>query len=306
MKESHMFKNFFEVEQYIQNQETKKRIALCGAQDDTALKALVRAKRKGIAEGVLIGDENAINELLESMGEPASDYEIINETNESKSARTAYRYVHEKNADIPMKGLMQSSSFLSAAMNPSFDFLSDNDTLCAVTVFYYPPRDRLMFVADCAINISPTLDDKVNIIKNSVPLIRSFGIETVKVAVVSVIETINPDIISSVDADTLSNMEWDKGIVVEGPFALDNALDVEAAKHKGINSEVAGQADFLLMPDLCAGNIFHKAMHFFGKAPNAGVMCGPKTPVVFNSRTDTPDTKYHSILTAVMQSCMRA
>ena len=298
-----MFRNFYEIEQLLLAKGIKRKIALCGAHDESALRALVKARQKGLAEGMLIGDESAIIGLLSSLGETVLDYEIVNETRDNKAARIALDFVHSGAADIPMKGLVQSISFILAVINPTFELMPKDAAPCAVTVFYYPPVDRLMFVTDCAINVSPSLEDKARMIRNTVPLVRAFGQNTVNIAVVSVLETVNPEIVSSVDADALAKMEWPEGIVVEGPFGLDNALDEVAAKHKGIISSVAGKADLLIMPDLCAGNIFHKTMHFFGNVPTAGVMCGPTSPVVFNSRTDSPETKYNSILTAIMQSC---
>jgi phosphate butyryltransferase len=122
------------------------------------------------------------------------------------------------------------------------------------------------------------------------------------VAAVSVIEKQNPDIQSSMDAAALTGMDWGENVIVEGPFALDNALDEEAARHKGIQSQVAGHADVLLMPDMHAGNVFHKCIHFFGHMPFASGTIGAKTPVIMNSRTDDEDAKYYSIMAGILRS----
>ena len=154
----------------------------------------------------------------------------------------------------------------------------------------------------CAINVAPTLEQKKIIAANLIALAKAFGCETVKVAAVSVIEKQNPDIQSSMDAAALTGMDWGENVIVEGPFALDNALDEEAARHKGIQSQVAGHADVLLMPDMHAGNVFHKCIHFFGHMPFASGTIGAKTPVIMNSRTDDEDAKYYSIMAGILRS----
>lgn len=299
-----MYKNFDEVEKYIIGNGIKKRIVLCGAHDDAALDAVVNAKRKGVATGVLIGDQEKICALLDKMGEPATDYEIVHETREKRSAQMAVQFVRDGKADIPMKGLLQSTSYLLPIMDPVNGLLPEGGILSETTAFYYPGRDCMMFATDCAINVAPTLEEKVKLIWNAVKLAKAFGFGKVKVAAISFLEKVDTEVQSTVDADALAHMDWGEDVIVAGPFALDNALDAEAAKHKGIVSEVAGNADILLMPEMCAGNVLHKAIHFLGHLPSAGVMCGTVSPVVFTSRTDSPDTKYYSILSAILQSLL--
>jgi phosphate butyryltransferase len=295
-----VYKNFDEVEKHLIENNIQKRLVLCGAEDDSALEAVVTAKRRGLVSGLLIGDEAKIRELLEQMSEPAEDYEIVPERNGLKAGQFAVRYIHEGRADIPMKGSMASGLYLLPILDPDTGLLSEDSILSEATVFYYPDRDGLVFFGDSAYNIAPTLEDKVKIIKNLAKLARSFGSEEVKVAALSVLEDVSPDIRSSVEAHELANFDWDDGIVVEGPFALDNALDAEASRHKGIEGEVAGHADVLLMPDIHPGNVLHKSLHFLAHLPSASVLCGAEVPVVFTSRTDSVETKYLSILTAML------
>lgn len=297
-----MFKNFAEIEEYLVRENVKKRIVLCGAHDNLALAALVRAKRKGFVSATLIGDEEKIHALLGTMGESVDDYEIIHEPREMSVARKAVKMVSEGKADLPMKGLMQTASFLMAIQNPMGGLMEQGGLLNEFTAFYWPEQDRILLAGDCAINVAPDLEQKKIITGNLIALAKAFGCETVKVAAVSVIEKPNPDIQSSVDAAALAAMDWGKDVIVEGPFALDNALDLEAAKHKGINSPVAGQADVLLMPDIHAGNVFHKCIHFFGHMPFASGTIGAKTPVIMNSRTDDEDAKYYSIMAGILRS----
>ncbi len=297
-----MFKNFQEIETYLVQENVKKRIVLCGAHDDLALGALVRAKRKGFVSATLIGDSEKIVELLHQLGESEADYEIIHEPREMSAARKAVKLVNEGKADIPMKGLMQTANFLMAIQNPLGGLMDEGGLLNEFTAFYWPEKDRILLAGDCAINVAPNLEQKKIITSNLIALAKSFGCETVKVAAVSVIEKPNPDIQSSVDAAELAGMDWGSDVIVAGPFALDNALDEEAAKHKGITGPVAGQADVLLMPDIHAGNVFHKCIHFFGHMPFASGTIGARTPIIMNSRTDDEDAKYYSIMAGILRS----
>jgi Phosphotransacetylase len=204
-----------------------------------------------------------------------------------------------------MKGLMQTASFLMAVQTPFGGLMDEGGLLNEVTAFYYKEQDRIIITGDCAINIAPNLEEKVKITKNLIHFAKAFGCETVKVAALSVIEKANPEIQSSMDAKALSEMDWGSDVLVEGPFALDNALDEESAKHKGMSGEVAGHADVLVMPDIHAGNVFHKCIHFLGHMPFAAGTLGAQVPIIMNSRTDDEDAKYYSIMSAVLLSLVR-
>ncbi len=299
---THMFKNFDEIETYLKKNKINKTVVLAGAQDDIALGAVVRAKKKGFVTPILVGDAEKILPLLEQMGENPAEYEILDEKREMKTARTAISLVKEGKADFPMKGLMQTSSFLMAVQNPMGGLTEPDTLLNEVTVFEYPEQDRMIVMGDCAVNIAPDLEQKTTITKNLIRAAKAYQCDTVKVAAVSVLEKANPEIQSSVDADALSKMDWGEDVKVEGPFGLDNALDIEAAKHKGIESEVAGRADVLLVPDIHAGNVLHKSIHFFGHYKFASGLLGADTPIIMNSRTDDLDAKYYSILSAILLS----
>ena len=297
-----MFRNFVEVEQYILKQGIKKKIVLCGAHDENALEAVVFAKNKGVVEGILIGDEDKIKSILKLMGEKPEDYTIINEPNERDSSEMAVSFVREGRADIEMKGLMPSAEYLLPIMNPFDGLMSGDRIMSEATAFYYPDQNRMMFATDCALNMYPSLEEKVKLVHNAIELAKAFGFEKINVAAISALEKVNPQIPNTKDADELAKMDWGEDIEFAGPFALDNALDEVAARHKGIESNVAGHADVLLMPDLCTGNVFHKCIHYFGHLESAGVMCGTTKPIVFTSRSDSAETKYNSILSAILQS----
>ena len=297
-----MFRNFDEIEKYIKKRKDVKRIALCGAHDEAALSAVVDARREGIIHSTLIGDEAKIRELLKQKGESEEIYEIIDQPREKAAARTSVQLVLEGKADIPMKGGMPSAVYLMPIMDPMNGLMEKGSILSSITVFYYPDYDRLMFLTDPALNITPNLDEKKILIKNAVKLAKIFGFVKVNVAALSALEKVSCDIPGSIEAEQLAEMDWGEDIVVAGPFALDNALDVETANHKGITSEAAGNADVLLVPDICAGNILHKSLHYFAHLPSASAMGGSKSPVVFTSRSDSPESKYYSILIAILQS----
>lgn len=298
-----MFHSFKEIEEYILGQGIKKKLVLANAQDDDALSAVVTAVKKGVVDAVLIGVPEKITELLEKMGEEPGSYEIIEMRDEREAGLLACQMVKDGQADMPMKGLMQTSTFMRCILDKErFGFVPEGALLSQATVMEY--ENRMMIVTDCAVNVTPDYNDKVKLIKNAVKLAGKLQITCPKVAVVAPVEVVNPKMPSTVDAALLSKAAERgqiKGCIVDGPLGLDNAVSREAAEHKGIKSPVAGQPDILLMPDLCAGNIFTKAIHYFAHMISSGTLCGTTVPVVMTSRTDTPEDKYDSILTAIMQ-----
>ena len=297
-----MFKNFAEIERYLNENKIVKKVALAGAQDDIALAAVVRARRNGFIDPILVGDQEKIEALLSTMGEQSGDYRIIDEKREMKTARLAISLVKNGEADFPMKGLMQTATFLMAVQNPMGGIAEAGAQLNEVTVFEYPEQERMLIAGDCAVNIAPNLEQKKHITENLIRVARAYHCDDIKVAAVSVLEKPNPEIQSTMDAAALSEMSWGDGVTVEGPFALDNALDLEAARHKGIESKVAGRADVLVMPDIHAGNVFHKCIHFFGHYRFSSGLLGAECPIIMNSRTDDVDAKYYSILSAILLS----
>jgi phosphate butyryltransferase len=299
-----MYKSFQEIEEYVLSNNVKKTIALAGAHDYDALSAVIYARRKGVVDAILVGREAEIKKLLVDLGEQPDAYEIINVEADAEIANTACCLVAEGKADIPMKGIIHTSAFMRGILNKSFGFVPDKALISHATVFEYTDEQRLMLLTDCVINIAPDYNDKVKIVNNAVKLAHSLGNPCPKVAVVAPVEVINPVMQSTIDAAMLSKAAQRgqiKGCQIDGPLGLDNAVSLEAARHKGIESDVAGVADILLMPDIAAGNIFTKSLTYFAKFPTAGAVIGTNVPVVMTSRTDKPQDKFHSILTAIMQ-----
>lgn len=301
-----MFRNFKEIEQFILENNRKKTLVLANAQDAVTLSAVISAKRIGVIDAVLIGVTEKIRELLANENENPDDYELIECDDERESANLACRLVKEGKADIPMKGLMQTSSFMKAILNKEMGFFPKGNILSQATVLQYEAENRFMIISDCAVNITPDLETKAAITRNAVELAHKLGIEKPNVAFLSAVEKINPKIISTVEAQILAE-RVEKGELGEighaaGPLALDNAVSEEAARHKGIDNPVCGHADILIVPDLCSGNIFSKALTFFAHMESAGTLNGSNVPAIMTSRTDTPEDKYYSILTAIMMS----
>lgn len=298
-----MYHSFQEMEDDIRARQIKKRLVLANAHDDDVLSAVVTAYKKEVIEAILIGPADSIKELLAGLGERPEDYTIIHCTDEREAGRMACQMVKDGQADIPMKGLMQTANFMRAILDKeAYGFVPEGSQLSQATVMEY--EGRLMIATDCAVNVAPEYAEKVKLINNAVKLAKKLGIDCPKVAVVTPVEVVNPKMQSTIDAAMLSKAAERgqiKGCIVDGPLALDNALSAEAAKHKGIVSDVAGHADILLMPDLCAGNIFTKSLHYFAHMVSSGTLNGTTVPVVMTSRTDTPEDKYYSILTAIIQ-----
>ena len=237
-----MYRNFKEMEDYLLSNGIKKTIALANAQDDVALEALVHAKKTGIVDAILIGDTKKIKSLLEAMNENKSDYTIIECDDERESANLACNLIKEGKADIPMKGLMQTSNFMKAILNKELGFFKEGSLLSQATLLQFKEENRFLIITDCAVNISPDLSAKGKITANAIKLAHSLGIEKPNIAFLSAVEKVNPKIVSTVDAKELADMA-NAGAFGEigcaaGPLALDNAISEEAAKHKGIDSPV--------------------------------------------------------------------
>ena len=300
-----MFQSFAEIETHVLGLGLRKTIALAGAHDHEALSAVVDAKRRGLASAILVGNTEAIRTELLALQEDPAEYELVEAVGEQETANIACRLVAQGKADIPMKGLMQTSSFMRAILNKEHGFVPEGMLLSHSILVENTREQRLFLITDCVLNIAPAYADKVKILQNAVGLAHKLGWDKPKVAVLAPVEVINPNMQSTIDAAMLSKAQQRgqiKGCVVDGPLGLDNAISPEAARHKGIQSEVAGCADILLLPNIDAGNIFCKSLTYYAQFPNAGALTGTTVPVVMTSRTDTPRDKLNAILLAILQS----
>lgn len=284
------------------NQKTLKKVSVSNAQDEPVLQAVKAAKEQNIATAILVGDEAKIREIAASIDMDLTDFEIINEPDTEAAALKAVELVHNGKADILLKGLLEPKTFLKSVLNKEVG-LRTGKMLSHVCVFEIEGINRLLFFTDVAFNTYPTLADKVNIINNAVEVAHACGIECPKVAPLCAVETVNPKMQPTVDADNLTKMYEGgdfKGCQIYGPLSMDLAIDPEAAVHKGVTNPVAGHADILLFPNIDAGNITYKILVRTAKVKIGNVLVGTSAPVVLTSRSDDFQTKLNSIALATV------
>ena len=275
----------------------KARMSVAVAQDAPVLKAVDEAYKEGIIDASLVGSGEKIEEIASDLSIDLSHYEIIDIPEENTAIRKAVELVHDHHCDLLMKGKVHTSHLLHVVLDKNYN-LRTGRTMNHVGVFEVPTYDRLLIITDAAMVIAPTLEQKVDSIYNAEKVAHVIGIDIPKVAVLGAVETVNSSMPATMEAALLAKMsdrKQIKGAVVDGPFALDNAVSKEAAKHKGIESPIAGCADVLLVPDIEAGNILYKALVFIAKGKLAGTILGARVPIVLTSRADDDETKLYSI-----------
>lgn len=283
---------------------SKKIVAVSVAQDDAVLEAVQEAKRLGIADAILVGDEAKIREVAASIHMDLSDYEIINEPDDIQASLTAVKLAHDGKADMYMKGLIDTKNFLKSVLDKEVG-LRTGSALSHVGVFEIPGVDRLLFLTDVAFMTYPTLEDKANIIRNTIPVCNACGVELPKVAPLAAVEVVNPKMPVTVEAAELTRMNAEgeiTGCIIDGPLSFDIATDAEAAAHKGATDrKIQGDADVLLFPDIHAGNLVYKAIvHLVPGVKNGCILTGTKVPVILTSRSDTFETKVNSLALAAV------
>ena len=286
-----------------------KTVAVAVAQDGPVLEAVKAAKERNIANAILVGDKAKICKIAKTIDMDLSDYEIINEEEPYAAALKAVSLVHDGKADMYMKGLMDTRSFLKSVLDKEVG-LRNNRPLSHVCVFEIEGINKLLFLADVAFMTYPTLEDKVSIIENTVEICKACGIDMPKVAPLAAVEVVNPKMPVTVEAAELTKMCEEgkiKGCIVDGPLSMDLAISPEAALHKGAeNRKIVGDADILLFPDIHAGNLVYKTLVHTAKVKNGNIITGTKAPVILTSRSDDFETKVNSIaLGSVVAELMR-
>lgn len=274
-----------------------KRLAVAAAEDDAVLSAVAQAYAKHLAVPILCGDERKIKELAEKARIDISPVEIRHCPTAAEAIMTAVALVRENRADILMKGLVQTADLLRAVLNKETG-LRGEGVLSHVCILDSPILKRRFLLTDAAMVTYPDLKTKLELIKNAVTVARGLGVQQPKVAALAAVEVVNPDMPSTLDAAALTLMNRRgqiKDCIVDGPLALDLALSEEAARHKGVSSEVAGRADILLMHNIEAGNATLKAFTHGGNCLFGGLVMGARAPVILNSRSDTDASKLFSI-----------
>ncbi|KML01352.1 phosphate butyryltransferase [Rossellomorea marisflavi] len=282
-------------------------VAVAAAEDKEVLKAVSMAVEHGMAEFLLFGDREKIEQVMEESQRDlleSARIKIIHSPSVQNAAELAVQAVNKKEADVLMKGHVSTSVLLKAVLNKEWGLRTGN-VLSHAAAFEVEGFEKLVFVTDAAMNISPDLGQKAQIIQNTVSVARSIGIDQPKVAPLAAVEVINPQMQATLDAAALTVMNQRgqiKDCLVDGPLALDNAVSSIAARQKGIVSEVAGEADILLVPTIEAGNVLYKSLMYFAGAKVAAVISGATAPIVLTSRSDLAESKLYSLALAICSS----
>jgi phosphate butyryltransferase len=282
----------------------KKRVAVAMAEDAGLISALEEARKDGLIEATLVGNVSVMKSVIAEAGANENDYILIDEKNEIRCGLVAVEEVSSKRADIYMKGQLHTDHFLRGMLDKEVGLRSGR----VISHCYFHEiegYDRIIFIADAAFNTYPNLRQKADILQNTVDFARALGVQCPKVACLAAVEVVNPDMPCTLDAAALTLMGQRgqlKNCVVDGPLALDNAINEEAARIKKITSPVAGHADIFLVPSIDDGNMLAKSVVYFSKNETAGIMVGASAPVILTSRADSPRAKMLSISAAIMMS----
>jgi phosphate butyryltransferase len=282
----------------------RKRVAVAMAEDAGLISAIEEARRDGLIEATLVGNVTTMKAAIAEAGANENDYILIDEKNEARCGIVAVTEVSSKRADIYMKGQLHTDHFLRGMLNKEVG-LRSGKVISHCYFHQIDGYDRIIFIADAAFNTYPDLKQKADILQNTVNFARALGVNCPKVACLAAVEVVNPDMPCTLDAAALTLMGQRgqlKNCIVDGPLALDNAINEESAKIKKITSPVAGKADILLVPTIDDGNMLAKSVVYFSKNETAGLLVGAAAPVVLTSRADSPRTKMLSIAAAVMMA----
>ena len=269
--------------------------------EKTALTGAIEASQHGLITPILVGPAARIRELAAESKVDLADIEIVDAPHSHAAAAAAVALVREGRAEVLMKGSLHTDELLSAVVAKETG-LRTGRRLSHVFLMDVPTYHKVLLVTDGAINIAPTLEDKADICRNAIDLARSLDVPRPKVAILAAVETINSRMPATLDAAALCKMA-DRGqitgAVLDGPLAFDNAISAEAAAVKGIASEVAGDPDILVAPDLEAGNILAKQLSFLANADSAGLVLGARVPIILTSRADTVRARIASCAVAM-------
>lgn len=285
----------------VAKEKGKRTVSVAAAHDEEVLEAIHEAVDNGLVSPILYGNKKKIEEIAGHKKIDLKGYEIENVEDDRKSAELAVKAVSSGKAQMIVKGLLSTNVYLGAILNKEWGLRSGNQTLSHVMLFESPIAERVMCLTDAAMNVAPDLKGKIAMIENAVSVMHKIGFATPKVGILAAIELVNPDMQATTDAAILAKMgalKQIKGAMIDGPFAFDNAVSKEAAKIKGVESPVAGDADILVTPDIEAGNVLYKCITIFVRAKMAAIIVGAKAPIVLTSRSDSHEAKFLSIALA--------
>ncbi len=293
-----VFTNFDQLIEKVKGYPAKKRMAVAAAGDEHTLQAVMHARKEGIVDPLLVGDKIKIDHILEEMGETVPEDHIFDRPDVKEAAEYAVQLVREGKADFLMKGLLDTAVILKAVVNKEHG-LGQGRTMSHFTMFEIPTYHKILVPVDGGMVTYPTLEQKKDIINNTVETLIAMGYDCPKVGVLACVEKVNPKMPETVEANELKEMNQRgeiKDCIVEGPISYDCAIDKEIAEVKGFHSPVAGDVDVLIAPNIHAGNIMGKMLACTCKAKMAGFIVGAKCPIVLTSRGSSAEEKYLSIV----------
>lgn len=292
-----------DIYEVLKTNEHKKRLVVAFANDSHSIEAVYKATKSGLVSAILIGDIEVIHKVCADNGYDAGSFQVVHEPNEVKGAEKAVEMIRNGDADIIMKGLVSTDKYMRAILHKEKGLVAPNAVLSHVVVMQCPGYHKLLVVSDVAVIPNPDLAQKKAMIRYVAATAKVLGVERPKIALITPTEQVLPKVPSTVDAAILSKM-GERGQIadafIEGPMALDVAIDREAAGIKGMYSEVAGDADGLVFPNLDAGNVFYKTNTKICKSKQGCVLMGAMVPSVLSSRGDDVDTKLNSIALAAL------
>ncbi|KAB0269127.1 phosphate acetyltransferase [Microvirga brassicacearum] len=279
---------------------SKLKVAVAHPCDATSLGAVIEAFALGLIDPILVGPQDKITATAEALGKDISELRVVEAPHSHGAAATAVDLVKSGKAEALMKGSLHTDELMGAVVRREGG-LRTARRISHCFVMDIPGHDTALIITDAAVNIAPTLEDKVHIVQNAIDLARALGVDPVRVAILSAMETVNPKVPSTIEAAALCKMA-DRGQItggiLDGPLALDNAINLGAAKIKKIESPVAGQANVLVVPDLEAGNMLAKSLTFLAGADAAGIVLGARVPIILTSRADSAITRLASCAVA--------
>jgi phosphotransacetylase len=279
------------------------RVAVVNAAQTVTLESVREAASLGLAQPHLIGHPEAIERAMPEGEWPGAQPPIEPADDDETCAAAAVRLVREGHADAVMKGYVHTDTLMHALLHETHGLRCPGRRVSHVFVMELETYPKLLCITDAAINISPDLEAKAEIVQNAVSVARLLGVDPAKVAALSAVETVSPHIASTVDAACLTVMAQRRqitGAIVDGPLAFDNAISAQAAREKHIDSPVAGDVDVLLVPDLVSGNVLAKDLEYLAKAQAAGIVVGLTAPVILTSRSDPAPARLAAIALAVL------
>jgi phosphate acetyltransferase len=287
--------------------ETPIKVAIAHPCDEASLGGAVEAARLRLIEPILVGPEARIRDVAAAAGLDISPFEIVTSEHSHDSAAKAVELVTAGRVEAVMKGSLHTDELMGAVVSRQAGTRTAR-RISHCFIMDVPNHPDALIITDAAVNIAPTLDDKVDIVQNAIDLAHAMGVAEVRVAILSAMETVNAKVPSTIEAAALCKMA-DRGQItgaqLDGPLALDNAISVEAAAVKKIASAVAGRANILVVPDLEAGNMLAKSLSFLAQADAAGIVLGARVPIILTSRADSLLTRLASCAVAVMVAAAR-